>query len=150
MSITGLSLAALAVLAGALISFQAPINAVAGARLGHPLGGALLSFIVGTIALVLVALLTVRDEIDFGSSLSLAPLLYTGGLLGAAYVAGSIWLTPVIGAGALISLGIAGQVIASLALDHYGMLGLAVRELTVGRMTGAALVLAGALMVRYF
>jgi transporter family-2 protein len=139
----------MAILAGAMISFQAPINAMAGARLGHVLGGAALSFVVGTVALLAVVLIAVRDEIDFGALSSMSPILFVGGILGAIYVALSIWLTPKLGVGAVIALGIAGQVIASLAVDHFGLLNLAVREISLGRLTGAVLVVGGALMVRY-
>lgn len=149
MSIPALGLAVLAILAGAMIAFQAPINAIAGQRLGHVLGGAALSFIVGTAFLLAVALIVVRDQIDFAAVTSMGPVLFLGGILGACYVAMSIWLTPKLGVGAVISLGIAGQVLASLVLDHFGLLNLAVREVTLGRASGAALVLAGALMVRY-
>jgi transporter family-2 protein len=113
------------------------------------LGGATLSFVVGTIFLLAVALIAVRDQINLASLPDMSPLLFLGGILGAFYVAMSIWLTPKLGVGAVISLGIAGQVIASLALDHFGLLNLAVREMTLGRASGAVLVVAGALMVRY-
>lgn len=149
MSFPALGLAFLAILAGAVISFQAPINVMAGQRLGHVLGGAALSFVVGTVFLLGIALITVRDQINFASLTEMSPLLFLGGILGAFYVAMSIWLTPKLGVGAVISLGIAGQVLASLTLDHFGLLNLAVREVTFGRASGAVLVLAGALMVRY-
>jgi transporter family-2 protein len=150
MSLQAAALSAFAFLIGALLSVQAPINAVAGARLGHPLGGATLSFIVGTAFLVAVTMLTVRTEIAWGNVWSLPPWLWLGGVLGAIYITAAIVLTPKIGVGALIALAIAGQVAASLALDHYGLLGLASREITTGRATGALLVIAGALMVRFF
>lgn len=150
MSLPALGLAVMAIIAGAMISFQAPINAMAGQRLGHVLGGATLSFLVGTVALALVSLLAVRDQIAWADFPNLPPLLYIGGLLGAIYVALSIWLTPKLGVGAVISLGIAGQMLASLALDHFGALNLAVREVSLGRASGALLVVLGALMVRYF
>lgn len=149
MSLPALGLAVVAILAGAMISFQAPINAMAGQRLGHVLGGAALSFVVGTVFLLTVALVAVRDQINFASLTQMSPLLFLGGILGAFYVAMSIWLTPKLGVGAVISLGIAGQVLASLLLDHFGLLNLAVREVTFGRASGAVLVLTGALMVRY-
>ena len=149
MSFPALGLAVLAITAGALISLQAPINVMAGQRLGHALGGATLSFVVGTIFLLAVALIAVRDQINLARLSDMSPLLFLGGILGAFYVAMSIWLTPKLGVGAVISLGIAGQVIASLALDHFGLLNLAVREMTLGRASGAVLVVAGALMVRY-
>lgn len=150
MSFPAISLAVLAIVAGALISFQAPINAMAGQRLGHVVGGAALSFVVGTVFLLAVVLIGLRDQIDLSALRTMSPLLFLGGLLGAFYVAMSIWLTPKLGVGAVISLGIAGQVLASLVLDHYGLLNLAVREVTIGRVSGALMVVVGALMVRYF
>jgi len=149
MTASALGLVFLAILAGAMISFQAPINAMAGQRLGHVLGGAALSFLVGTLALLIMVAIAARNDIDFDAASSLAPYLYLGGILGAIYVALSIWLTPKLGVGAVIALGIAGQVVASLALDHFGLLNLAVREISLGRLSGAVLVVAGALMVRY-
>ncbi len=149
MSLPALGLAVLAIVAGALISFQAPINAMAGQRLGHVFAGAALSFVVGTVFLLAVALIAVRDQIDVSALSTMSPVLFLGGILGAFYVAMSIWLTPKLGVGAVISLGIAGQVLASLAIDHFGLLNLAVREVTLGRATGAVLVLAGAVMVRF-
>lgn len=150
MSLQALALGALAFLAGAMISIQAPINAMASAKLGHPLGGATLSFIVGTLCLLAVTLLTVRNQIAWGNVASLTPLLWLGGVLGAIYVTVSIVLTPTLGIAAVIALAIAGQVAASLAIDHYGLLGLATREISMGRAAGAVLVVAGALMVRFY
>lgn len=149
MTASALGLVLLAILAGAMISFQAPINAMAGQRLGHVLGGTALSFVIGTLALVIIIAIVARNDIDFSAALSLQPYLYLGGIFGAIYVALSIWLTPKLGVGAVIALGIAGQVVGSLALDHFGLLNLAVREVTLGRFSGAVLVVAGALMVRY-
>ena len=149
MSLHALALAALALLAGAMISLQAPINAMASARLGHPLGAATLSFIVGTFCLVTLTLVTVRGQVAWGNITSLPPMLWLGGILGAIYVTVSIVLTPILGVGAVIALGIAGQVVAGLLLDHYGLIGLATHEITLGRASGALLVVIGALMVRF-
>ncbi len=150
MSLHTAALSAVAFLVGALLSVQAPINTLAGARLGHPLGGAVFSFVIGTLFLVALMLLTVRSEVAWGNVWSLPPLLWLGGVLGAIFITAAIVLTPQIGVGALIALAIAGQVTASLLLDHYGVLGLATREITMGRATGALLVVAGALMVRFY
>lgn len=132
-----------------MISFQGPINAMAGERLGHVLAAALLNFVVGLAVIIPLSLLLVRDKIDFSALSTMSPVLFTGGLLGASFVVLSIWLTPRLGVAAVIALGIAGQIVASLVLDHFGMLNLAVREVSVGRLTGAVLVVGGALMVRY-
>lgn len=150
MSLQAAALSTLAFVVGALLSIQAPINAMAGARLGHPLGGALLSFVVGTLFLAVVTMFLARTEVAWGNVASLSPVLWLGGVLGAIYITAAIVLTPTIGVGALIALTIAGQVTASLVLDHYGVLELATREITMGRAAGAVLVVVGALMVRFF
>jgi bacterial/archaeal transporter family-2 protein len=149
MSLQSLALTLVALLAGALISLQAPINADAAARLGHPLAGATLSFVVGTAALGLLVLLFVRQDVNVEALKSL-PLyvLLGGGLLGAMYVTTNILLAPRIGIAAIMALGIAGQLFAALLLDRFGAFGLIERELTLGRVSGACMVLVGALMVR--
>jgi len=150
MSIETLMIVAGAILAGSFISIQGPINAQLAAKVGHPLVAATISFIAGTLALIVVAAFVARDQANFSVIPTLAPyLLVGGGLLGAMYVTSNIVLTPQIGIAAVIALGIAGQMVASLLLDHYGAMGLVARELSVGRMAGAFLVLAGALMVRF-
>jgi transporter family-2 protein len=142
-------LALSAVLSGALLAIQAPINAQAGSALGAPIAAATLSFLVGTTAL-LVANLLFRRAPDLAALGSLpAYVVFGGGLLGACYVTANIILAPRLGVAALVSLAIAGQLAAGLILDHFGLLGLAERSVTLWRAAGVALVFAGALMVRF-
>jgi len=150
MSMQTAAFSAVAFLIGAMLSVQAPINTLAGAKLGHPLGGAVFSFVVGTLFLIALLPFAARADIAWGNVWSLPPWLWLGGILGAIYITASIVLTPKIGVGALVALAIAGQVTASLLLDHYGVLGLAAREITIGRAAGAVLVVMGALMVRFY
>jgi transporter family-2 protein len=149
MTLEAAVLTAFALVAGALIAFQAPINAAAAAALGHPLAGATLSFSVGTIALLVLTALFLRQTIDL-AALKTLPLylIVGGGLLGALYVTSTIVLTPRIGVAAVITLGIAGQLLAGLLLDRFGLFGLVERGLTTGRVGGVAMVLIGAIMVR--
>ncbi|TIQ39609.1 MAG: EamA-like transporter family protein, partial [Mesorhizobium sp.] len=59
-------------------------------------------------------------------------------------------LTPRIGAAALMAFLVAGQLIAGMLVDRVGFLGVAVREISLGRVAGAVLLLAGALLIRLF
>ena len=72
--------------------------------------------------------------------------LIIGGVLGAVYVAVFTLLIPRVGAAAAICLAVLGQVVASLLLDHYGVLQ-AQRPADWTRITGAVLVLLGVLLV---
>ncbi len=149
MSLQGLSLTLIALVTGGMIALQAPINAEAAARLGHPLTAATMSFCVGTVALIVLTALLARHGSNLGA-LKTMPLymLLGGGLLGAIYVTVTLVLAPKIGVAAIMALGIAGQLLAALAIDRLGLFELMERGLSVGRVSGALLVLVGALMVR--
>ncbi|MGH6734551.1 MAG: DMT family transporter [Methyloceanibacter sp.] len=149
MSVQAALLTLVALVGGAIIALQAPINAEAATRLGNPLAAATMSFCVGTVALILVTWLFARHTTELGAVTSM-PLymLLGGGLLGALYVTLAIILAPKIGIAAVMALGIAGQLFAALLLDRFGMFELLERGLTTGRVSGAVLVLVGALMVR--
>jgi transporter family-2 protein len=149
MWVPGLLFTLVALVAGGMIALQAPINAEAASRLGNPVSAATMSFCVGTIALIALTLLFARGSTNL-SALQAMPLymLLGGGLLGAVYVTVNIVLAPKIGVAAIMALGIAGQLFTALLLDRFGMFELAIREMSVGRVSGAILVLVGALMVR--
>ena len=149
MAMTGLVFTLVALIAGAMIALQAPINAEAAGRLGHPISAATMSFVVGTVILTALALIFARGSTNLGA-LQTMPLymLLGGGLLGAVYVTVNLVLAPKIGVAAIMALGIAGQLATALFLDRAGLFDLVQRELSVGRVGGAILVLVGALMVR--
>ena len=149
MPLPGFSLTLIALLAGGFIALQAPINAEAAARLGHPLTAATMSFCVGTVALIVLTALFARSDTHLAAFKSL-PLymLLGGGLLGAVYVTVNLMLAPRIGVAAVMALGIAGQLFTALLVDRLGLFALMERGLTFGRVSGALLVLVGALMVR--
>ncbi|MDR7220597.1 DMT family transporter [Aminobacter aminovorans] len=141
----------LGVLAGAFIAIQAPINAQLARGLGVPVAAAAISFLSGAIVLGVITLLTTRTQglvIDWKAP---APWLFVvGGVLGAVYVTSTVLLTPRIGAAALMAFLVAGQLLAGMLVDKAGILGVAVREISMGRIVGAVLLLAGALMIRIY
>ena len=141
--------ALMGVVAGVCIAVQAPVNVQLGKALGMPFAAAAMSFLAGAIALWIIsfALSAINGTpIQFGAP---APWLFaTGGLLGAFFVTSTIVLTPMIGTAAVMALAIAGQLLAGLTLDKIGFLGTAAREISMGRVAGAALLVAGALMIR--
>jgi transporter family-2 protein len=140
----------LGIVSGALIAFQAPINSQLSRGLGMPLAAACISFVTGAVVLLVASLLISRIQGVTPNFRAPAPWLFlVGGLLGAVYVTTAIFLTPVIGAAALMAFLMTGQLLTSLFLDRVGFLGMAMREISVGRITGAILLLAGALMIRF-
>ncbi|ODT78559.1 MAG: hypothetical protein ABS76_23455 [Pelagibacterium sp. SCN 64-44] len=141
--------ALMGVIAGACIAAQAPINASLGRALEVPVAAAAVSFLAGGVVLWVLAFLfshLTHTPINFGAP---APWTFiAGGLLGAFYVFSNIMLTPMIGAAAVMALSVAGQLIGGLVLDKVGFMGMAVREISMGRLAGAVLLVTGALMIR--
>ncbi|MNT52945.1 Inner membrane protein YdcZ [compost metagenome] len=74
---------------------------------------------------------------------------FSGGAMGALFVFGSIVLAPRIGMAGMISLIIAGQIFSSLIFDKFGLLGLAIREISWARIIGALLVIIGVVLVNF-
>jgi bacterial/archaeal transporter family-2 protein len=139
-----------ALLAGAMLPFQFGINAQLATWLDSPLRATLVSFAVGTLALLAVMLAAYRDWPP-GAKIGGAPWwVWVGGLLGAFYVLGSVVTAPKLGAATLVAMILAGQAIASLLVDHFGWVGFEENPLTPGRLAGMALVAAGVALVRVF
>jgi bacterial/archaeal transporter family-2 protein len=140
----------LAFAAGAVLPFQAGSNAELADWVHSPVRAAFVSFIVGTI-LLLVASAFVFKPLPSWERLGQAPWwVWIGGALGAIYVVGSIVSAPKLGAASLIALVVAGQGVASVVVDHFGWVGFAPKHVTVGRILGIALVGTGVLLVRIF
>ncbi|QIL02709.1 DMT family transporter [Sphingomonas sinipercae] len=134
-------------IAGGFVSAQAPTNAILARAGGSPVLAALISFAVGTLAL-LIAWLASGNRPGGGAFVGLPWYAWIGGLYGAIFVAVAAFAVPKIGVASLITIGIAGQIAMALLLDHFGALGLAREPINLGRIAGALLVVAGVILVR--
>jgi transporter family-2 protein len=138
----------LALLAGAMLSVQTGVNVQLRAALGEPLAAALASFMVGTLGLgALVLLLRVPVPIATGWQRS-EWWDWIGGLLGACYIVLAIVIAPRLGAATFIAVVVAGQMLSSLVLDHYGWVGFAEHPVNPLRLLGAALIVGGVVLVQ--
>jgi bacterial/archaeal transporter family-2 protein len=139
---------AIVFIAGALIATQAGVNSQLGRYVGHPILAATISFLVGSIALLLCSI-GVRSTWAGIAAATAAPWwAWTGGLLGAIFVVTIAWLAPTLGAATLLSVAIAGQMTFALVLDHYGLVGFPQRPMSLGRVIGVGLLVAGVVMIR--
>jgi len=135
--------------AGAVLPVQAGVNAQL-ARFVGPVRASFVSFLVGTIALLILAI-AILKPLPPGSRLGSAPWwVWVGGLLGAFYVVGVIVSAPRLGAVALIAAVVAGQSVCSVLADQFGWVGFREHAATPGRLAGLALVFAGVALVRIF
>lgn len=134
-------------LIGASLAVQVGLNSIMRVHVGSAAGAAFINFAVGTLALAAVALVT-RVPWPGAAQLAGAPWwAWLAGCAGAAYVASSTIIGPMIGGAAFLALIVAGQMIGSLALDHYGVLGFPERPTDALRILGAVLVVAGVVLL---
>jgi transporter family-2 protein len=141
-------LLALAVLAGVFLPVQAGINAQLRQTLGSPIWATFVSFLVGTIGMLLV-LFAMRTPISLGGAWERGSWWHwTGGLLGGVYVLLAIVLAPRLGAATLIAAVVAGQMLTSLLLDQYGLVGFPLHPITPARIAGALLVIGGVVLIQ--
>lgn len=142
-----LPLVLFAILVGAGLSVQVGLNSQLRQAFGNPGLAALGNFLVGTVV-ILAYLLVLRTQWPSAGALRAVPAMHwLGGLFGATYVAASAYLAPRLGSAPLLALLIGGQLLMSLVLDHYGWVGFQVHEVNVWRFLGAALLVAGVVLI---
>jgi bacterial/archaeal transporter family-2 protein len=140
---------ALAIAAGIATAFQPGVNAKFASHAGARIHGGVINFAVGCLVMLIVWAAT-RTPAPSPTRLAEGPWwMWTGGVLGAFFVTTAVFLTPMIGAAGYLTAMIAGQLIASVAIDHYGLMGLKEISITPMRLVGVGLVLAGMLVVKF-
>lgn len=140
--------APLAFLLGAVLTTQVATNVELGRALGNSYIPAAVNMAFGLIVTAaLTCALTSQwpsREMFREASWYLWP---AGGVLGVAYLMGNILLAPKLGAGALVALVVAGQLIFSVLLDNFGWLGFAQHPAGIARLAGCSLMIAGVLLI---
>lgn len=137
---------ALAALAGVLVGMQAPVNS----RLGRHLGSvqaATFSFVVGAVALAVIASLFYGGLGSFGDAGRAPWWALVGGLLGAVYVTVAILTVRTLGVSGLTAIVISGQLAAAVVIDRFGLLGVAKQPIGGQRVIGLVLLVVGVLLV---
>ncbi|WP_374396517.1 DMT family transporter [Tabrizicola sp.] len=135
------------VLGGTAVALQAPVNAALARELGGPVPAAAVSFGVGFVVLLVIALVQGQG----GAFLKLPQVpawTLIGGCLGAWYVLTSVWGVSQLGVVTLVAALILGQMTAAMVIDATGALGVTAREITPTRIASAGLVMAGLLLSR--
>jgi transporter family-2 protein len=133
--------------AGCLVGLQAPVNSRLARALGESLPAATVSFVVGTLALVLITSLSSNGIASLGN-LGRAPWWsLIGGLLGAAYVTVAILTVRTLGASTLTAAVIGGQLAISVVIDRFGLLGIQRQSIGIGRIAGLVLLVVGIALV---
>jgi transporter family-2 protein len=140
----------IALAAGAFITLQTGSNTRLKEALGHPLPAVVVSSLIGIVLLAAVIVVT-RAPVPSPARVTAAPwTAWLGGILGAAYAVSVVVLARELGAATLTALVITGQLVCSVVLDHFGLLGFDLHAAGSGRLVGCALLLAGTVLIWKF
>jgi transporter family-2 protein len=138
-----------ALLAGALIPLQGALNARLGAAGSSLLHASLISFLVGTIAIAFYVLAT-RQTVSWSGFANAPWYTWLGGFCGAFSLTAIILMYPRLGPGLGFGLVVAGQLTASILLEHFNVLVAEPHPISLLRLVGLALVFGGVFLIRTF
>ncbi len=140
----------IALLAGAMMPTQAATNNKMAVFVDSPVLAAFISFLVGTVALFAYILISGIPLGNLAAAKDAAAIAWIGGLLGAFFVAATVTLVPKLGVAMSFSLIVAGQMIVTILIDHFGLLGVEIKPISFSRIAGILLITAGVVLIRRF
>ena len=130
-------------LSGVAVGVQSPLASMITQRLG--MFESIFIIHIGGTLVVLIPLVVLRGG-NLGNWRSLPWYALVAGTMGLIVVGGVSFMIPRIGVAASITLIIAGQLVISSVLDHYGFLGVHIRPMDWQRALGLLIVFVGALL----
>ena len=140
----------LALAAGAMMPTQAATNNKMAVVVDSPILSAFISFVVGTVALFAYVLVSGVPVGNLASVKEAPAIAWIGGFLGAFFVTAAVTLVPRLGVAMTFSLIVAGQMLVTLVIDHFGLLGVPVKEVSLARIAGIVLIAGGVVLIRKF
>jgi bacterial/archaeal transporter family-2 protein len=138
-----------ALVGGAFIPVQVALNTLLGRYMGEPMQVTFISYFAGTLTSLVVCILAHYPLPSVAAVNQTSWWMWVGGCLGTLYVWATIFATLKIGTTLTLALTFAGQMVASLFLDHYGVIGLTKYSASPTRIAGVSIVMLGVSLIAY-
>lgn len=139
----------MAVIAGAFLPMQGSMNSKLAKAGENPVYASMISFTIGVLALVTYILLT-SQNVSWKGLKDAPSYSWLGGVLGAFYVTVIVFAFPKIGPGLTFGLVVAGQLITSMVMEHFQIMGTPHQPISLGRIVGVLLIIIGVVAVKKF
>ena len=134
--------------AGVSVAVQQVLNGSLRISLQSPAWAGFASYL-GGLLMMIVVLLAMREQMPSWKLVTATPWwAWSGGVLGGVFILLVILLLPSLGAATLLALVVAGQMLAAVVMDHFGAFGLSTHHVSVSRLLGIALVIAGVVLIK--
>jgi transporter family-2 protein len=137
------------VIAGAFLPMQGSMNSKLAKAGENPVYASMISFTIGVLALVAYILLT-SQNVSWKGLKDAPSYSWLGGVLGAFYVTVIVFAFPKIGPGLTFGLVVAGQLITSMVMEHFQIMGTPHQPISLGRIVGVLLIIIGVVAVKKF
>src|SRR6185436_10445568 len=131
---------------GAMMSFQAPINAALRNHVGI-FESSLISFSIGTLVLIVIVLLAGKGSLANVRQVSWWHLL--GGLIGAVFVTATLIAAPKIGVTGMVIATLAGNMVAAMLIDRFGWVGISPKPVDGPRIAGVLLMVVSVILINW-
>lgn len=141
-------LGAVGVIAGVSVVIQQMMLATLRGSIGSVPWTVFISYVGGTLTMAVVLLVTREPMLTTAAISRSSWYSWAAGAFGVIYIVLAVVLIPRLGAATVLALLVAGQLIASMTFDHFGLFGLARQPADLQRFAGAALLMAGVLLIR--
>lgn len=142
------------VIAGMCSAMQAGINGYLGKAIGSPLKAAMVSFLVGTVVLAIICFImkikSGSQKVQEKSGKKYPWWIWIGGMLGAFSIFLNVYLTGGIGVGMTVTLIVIGATTGGILVDTFGLFGAEKKPLTVMKIVGLLIMIAGAASIKLF
>ncbi|MBO4221862.1 DMT family transporter [Bradyrhizobium neotropicale] len=135
--------------AGVSVAFQQVLNTNLRTELDSPWWAGFISYLVGTIVMLAAATTSDQPWLSAAMVARTSFISWAGGIFGAIFIGTAILMVPRLGAATVLALIVVGQMIGSLAFDHFGVLGIPQHSANPVRLAGAALLVLGVTLVRF-
>ncbi|HHC9865940.1 TPA: DMT family transporter [Staphylococcus aureus] len=132
---------------------QTTINSLLASHTHSSAFASLVSFTIGSITLLILTAIFNRSlklktsHLKFGK---LKPIYFTGGILGMAFVTSNIILMPHLGAALTTLIGMFGQILMGILIDHFALFGSPKIAMTSRKTIGLLCILTGIIFLRLF
>jgi transporter family-2 protein len=133
---------------GVVLTVHLAMNSQVGVIVRNAKMGNAIFWTIGAITAIIIGLTAWESEV-FSRLKEVPAWLLTAGVMGAALVFGIAWVMPQIGAAKGFVLLIAGQVITGMILSHFGLLGSPLEPVSLFKIVGALLLVAGVGIVTF-
>ncbi|EOO28300.1 hypothetical protein ICM_02691 [Bacillus cereus BAG1X2-3] len=138
----------LSVFIGVLIAVMLPLNGILSELIGKYTASVVIH-LVGLIAVIFIFILILnKHKIHFDKSIPL--FLYSAGAIGVFTVLFNNISFSVLGASITIALSLLGQSIASIVIDHFGLLGMKVAKFEKKKLVGLAFISSGIIIMTIY